>query len=70
MGDVRIRAVAPEALPAVSKLAAELIRLHHHWGAQRVGLNTAPQNADGQALFRSMGFRVTLMEMMHEQSGT
>lgn len=161
MGDVRIRAAAPEDLPAVSKLAAELIRLHHHWdarrfmliepveqayeswlalqlqapgtvllvaeergelagylyggleqrdwmllreacgmihdlyvdtafrrrgiarllmnagiaalhakGAPRVGLNTAPQNAEGQALFRSMGFRVTLMEMMHERSGT
>ena len=32
-------------------------------GAPRVGLNTATQNAEGQALFRSLGFRPVLVEM-------
>jgi ribosomal protein S18 acetylase RimI-like enzyme len=36
-------------------------------GAPRVGLSTAPQNVEGQALFKSLGFRPTLVEMMRER---
>lgn len=39
----------------------------HAKGAPRVGLNTATQNVEGQALFRSLGFRATLVEMMRER---
>lgn len=41
----------------------------HAKGAPRVGLNTATQNLEGQALFRSLGFRPTLVEMMRERDG-
>lgn len=36
-------------------------------GVPRVGLSTAPQNVEGQALFASLGFRPTLVEMMRER---
>jgi ribosomal protein S18 acetylase RimI-like enzyme len=32
-------------------------------GAQRIVLHTAAQNAAGQALFKKLGFRVTMLEM-------
>lgn len=47
-------------------LMTEAIRLFQVRGAKRVVLGTAKQNAEGQALFESLGFRPTMIEMTRD----
>jgi ribosomal protein S18 acetylase RimI-like enzyme len=47
-------------------LMLEAIRLFDARGAKRVVLGTAKQNAEGQALFESLGFRPTMIEMTRD----
>jgi ribosomal protein S18 acetylase RimI-like enzyme len=46
-----------------AKLVLGFVERMRARGAQRVVLHTAAQNAAGQALFKKLGFRVTMYEM-------
>lgn len=47
-------------------LLTEAAHRFRQWGAHRVVLSSAAQNAEGQALFRKLGFRATMVEMTLE----
>ena len=50
-------------------LMAELIRRLEAHGVPRVVLHTSTANVEGQALFRALGFRATMIEMTRERGG-
>jgi ribosomal protein S18 acetylase RimI-like enzyme len=51
------------------RLVLETCRRLEALGAPRVVLHTAVQNREGQALFASLGFRSTMIEMTREAGG-
>jgi len=63
--DVLVDPVA-RRLGVAERLVREICRRLSALGAPRVLLHTAVQNEQGQALFKKLGFRTTMLEMTRE----